>query len=398
MRTEDLSLQDISAPPVAGIPAAPAFAVAEAIRHVRMVRLAELSRTDLVVGAIILGLFSVVFVIDLFTPTDRFVVCFLYSTPLFLALAGHNQPVYFYASIATTFALLNVWLALPLPETATTFAATRSFGIAAVWIAAALMAWRKHNEALVRSQFEHERQKAESRGEFLDLLSHEVGSSLTAIEGQAFCLRRLSGPSTAGDVAVRAEKIHNSVHQIKTMVERIQTASEAGERCLRARNEPFDLRGLVSDVLQQAAATYPERTIEATLGDLPQTLQGDRCMLKQVITNLLSNALKYSAAPSLVTVEGRSEDDHAVLSVRDRGRGIAESDRDRLFAPYFRGSNSRGVPGSGIGLYVCERFVESHRGTIAIESQLGIGTTVTVRLPIAPLASDSRNAVSHPLH
>jgi signal transduction histidine kinase len=81
-------------------------------------------------------------------------------------------------------------------------------------------------------------------------------------------------------------------------------------------------------------------------------------------------------------VWGRAEANSAILSITDRGRGIPPAEKSSLFEPYYRASNSRGVPGTGIGLYVVRRYVSAHGGAIEIESDLDVGTTLTVRLPI----------------
>jgi signal transduction histidine kinase len=341
------------------------------------------SRLDLTLGAVIVIFFGVIFVFDIVTPADHVSVCFLYVIPLFLALAGHRQPVWFYAATATILSAVGTFHQPPHGDPMiVTFYANRAIAVITLWGAAALVAARRRTEMLIREDFEEEREKAEHRGRFLDMISHEIGTSLTTIDGQAFRLKKLVGASAGVDIVKRAEKIHHAVSHIKTIVQRIQFASEAGERALRPLFGLVDLRAVIMDAVQQAEAEHAGRNIATDLAGLPERMVGDHYMLKQVMENLLSNAIKYSPADSLIRVAGWAEADRAVLSVTDFGRGIPDQEQGKLFAPYFRARNSRGVHGAGIGLYVCERFVVSHGGEIRIESRLDVGTTVTVRLPI----------------
>ncbi len=342
----------------------------------------RMSRLDLAIAGGILTAFGVVFAFDVVTPADHVSVCFLYAIPLFVALAGHRQPVWFYAATASALSALGSFFQPSHDLLSVTFYANRAIAVIALWIAAALIATRKRAERLIRANLEEERQKSENRGRFLDMLSHEIGTSLTTIDGQAFRLKKLAESRPPQDIVVRAEKIHNAVNHIKTIVQRIQFASEAGERALQPRRGAVDLEALVSDAVQQAAADRASRRFEVDLEQLPDTVWGDPYMLKQVIDNLLSNALKYSPDDTPIRVAGRTESGRAVLAVTDFGRGIPDQEQAKLFAPYYRARNSRGVHGAGIGLYVCERFVASHGGSIRIESKVGTGTTVTVQLPV----------------
>jgi len=117
-------------------------------------------------------------------------------------------------------------------------------------------------------------------------------------------------------------------------------------------------------------------------GDLADEAFGDERLLRHIFSNLLSNALKYSPEGSRVDLEIEREGPDAVCRIRDRGRGIPEQDLEWLFRAFHRGRNVGQVPGSGLGLTIVKRCVELHRGAIQIQSKVGEGTVVTVRLPL----------------
>jgi signal transduction histidine kinase len=246
----------------------------------------------------------------------------------------------------------------------------------------------------MRADLAEQTANAEKRRRFLDVMSHEIGTSLTTIDGQAFLLRRnLDGADQA-----RAEKIRGAVRHIQAIVQQVQLESEAGERASEMRNEPVRLRRLLEDLFVDIDTRGV--SFNADLSGLPDTIMGDPDMLRQIVGNVLSNAIKFSPPGGDVRIKGESRDGQAVLTVSDRGRGIAPDEREKIFEPYYRARNSRGVHGAGIGLYVARKFVEHHRGTIRIDGALGAGTLVTIRLPVSGPTDASEKDVdaAPPLH
>lgn len=344
---------------------------------------------EAMLATLIVTLSGVIFAFDVVTPADHVSVSFLYAIPLFVAVFGRAQPVYLYAAAATVLSTAGIFIQPPDDILPAAYYANRAIAVTVLWIVAGLVATRKKAEALIRSGFEEEKRKSEHRRRFLDVLSHEIGTSLTTIDGQAFRLRKLAGGHSTGDVASRADKIRNAVRHIETMVRRVQLASEAGQRALQPRLAPVDLRSLIGDAVQALRDDALAARIEIDIKALPAAVQADCYMLRQVIDNLLSNAVKYSPAGAPIRIVGCTGPGRVEIAVIDRGRGVPKDEQAMLFDPYYRASNSRGVHGAGIGLYVCERFVTSHGGTIDIRSTLGEGTTVTVRIPVAARTSNA---------
>ena len=121
----------------------------------------------------------------------------------------------------------------------------------------------------------------------------------------------------------------------------------------------------------------------------------DPARLDQVLTNLVSNALKYSPDGGEVRVRLRADRraGRAELAVSDAGVGMTAAERAELFRPFARGAaGGRGIGGVGLGLYIAARIVDGHGGTIAVESEPGRGSTFTVRLPLAPPAPEAAAA------
>jgi len=214
------------------------------------------------------------------------------------------------------------------------------------------------------------------------------------IDGHAFRLRKLS--KIDDGVGARAEKIRKAVRHIEAVVRQVQLASEAGEDAVYFRPIAIPFGDLVADAVIEVAST---RSIKTDLNALPREIWGDTDMLRRVVANLLSNAIKYSPPGSPIQIRGWTDQDQAVLSIEDHGRGIPDDEKTKLSEPYYRAKNSHGVHGTGIGLYVAKRFIARHGGSIDIKSTLGVGTSVTIRIPIGHSPADqNRDTTTHPLH
>ena len=109
---------------------------------------------------------------------------------------------------------------------------------------------------------------------------------------------------------------------------------------------------------------------------------GDETLLRQIVSNLLNNAIKYSIPNGTVLFELIKQEKNVILKFQDQGIGIIEADQKQLFQPFHRGENVGAIPGTGLGLAIVKQCVEVHGGDITVNSQLGVGSTFTVTLPI----------------
>jgi two-component system, OmpR family, sensor kinase len=136
------------------------------------------------------------------------------------------------------------------------------------------------------------------------------------------------------------------------------------------------------ELCQQQRELTPNAQILEPSVPQPLAVQGDPVLLCQVFGNLLSNAVKYSPDGGLVRVHAASCDGEIAVVIEDHGIGIPEKDQLRVFERYYRGSNTSGIVGSGVGLYLVRTIVDLHEGAVALHSREGAGTRFEVRLPI----------------
>lgn len=226
--------------------------------------------------------------------------------------------------------------------------------------------------------------------EFLSSLAHDLKNPLTALRGQAqLMLRRLrrGEPANSERFVTGLESIDAAGVRMTRLLDELTDVTR-----LRAGQE-IDLDLTPTDLVELARRTTAEyqRTTERHRLELrteTDALTGlwDGPRLERVIGNLLVNAIKYSPRGGEITVHVHRDDSgsgEAVLSVTDRGVGIPEGDRERIFERFQRAGNVERFAGSGIGLAGARRIVELHGGTISVTSREGEGSTFTVRLPIA---------------
>jgi len=145
----------------------------------------------------------------------------------------------------------------------------------------------------------------------------------------------------------------------------------------------IDLKALVRETCHLQRELSPEAHIQETAEARPLIVYGDSSLLSQLFSNLLSNAVKYSPDGGLIRVTASQDGEWIAVVIEDHGIGIPQSDLERVFERYYRGSNTSGVVGSGVGLSLVSAIVDLHKGMISLDSREGEGSRFALRLPAA---------------
>jgi signal transduction histidine kinase len=232
-----------------------------------------------------------------------------------------------------------------------------------------------------------------AREEFLSITSHELKTPLTAMKAATQLLeRRLRAPAIDREASsTYTGMLLQQIDRLETLLRDLLEASRIQQGRLNLIPEPTELVQLAADVVSRFGLA-PEAGVEHHLVvDAAEPVQGiwDPVRIDQVLTNLVSNAIKYSPQGGEIRLAVTREGAQAVVSIRDQGIGIPDAERTQLFQPFARGdSGRRHAGGSGLGLYITQTIVQLHGGTIAVESAPGVGTTFTLRLPLGLPAAD----------
>jgi PAS domain S-box-containing protein len=242
---------------------------------------------------------------------------------------------------------------------------------------------RRQMELALRETLEREKELSELKSRFIASASHDVRTPLAVIVSAVGVLERYNDQLTAQQKNKHFSQIRAAVKQMTQLLGDVLTFAEAEQGRMAFNPSPLDLEALCRDILEEIRLTAGiHHTLVFNIeGHCPIALFDEK-LLRQIITNLLTNAVKYSPENSRVEVDLHCTDDHAVLRIRDEGIGIPEKDLLRLFEPFHRAENVGTTPGAGLGLAITHKAVELHRGTIQVDSKVGIGTTFTVTLPI----------------
>lgn len=233
-----------------------------------------------------------------------------------------------------------------------------------------------------------ELQKAvEARDEFLSIASHELRTPLTSLKLQQQILERQMKRSKDGTVPPETLRemmalTARQVDQLIALVDDMLDVSRIANGRLSFVFEDADLVSMVSDVYRSFIPEFREKGIEANFvadGEVRVSADGQR--LAQVVTNLLSNAVKYGAGKP-IEVSVTREAAEVIVSVRDAGPGIADTDQQRIFQRFERACSKSEASGLGLGLYISRQIAEAHGGRLEVSSRLGQGATFSLRIPL----------------
>ncbi|WP_293675761.1 HAMP domain-containing sensor histidine kinase [uncultured Phenylobacterium sp.] len=228
-------------------------------------------------------------------------------------------------------------------------------------------------------------QQNAGKSRFLANMSHELRTPLNAIMGFSDIMRqRLFGP--IGDrYAEYAELIHESGTHLLELINDVLDMSKIEAERFELSIECFDAREAVQAVLRlmRGQADRAGVHLRGVLPIAPLMAEADRRALKQIALNLISNALKFTPTGGSVTVTVQASGDVLEIVVADTGVGIAQDDLDRLGRPFEQaGDAEQRAAGSGLGLSLVRAFARLHNGEMTVESSVGEGTSVTIRLPV----------------
>ncbi|MDQ3368677.1 MAG: HAMP domain-containing histidine kinase [Myxococcota bacterium] len=232
---------------------------------------------------------------------------------------------------------------------------------------------------------------------FLGGIAHDLRDPLSAVSMSVDVLAvNATPPQVDRSVAVVKRQVTRLERMVGDLLD--MARFDAGELDLDVRDE--DLRTLVNAVAALRRDSTARHQLTLRLSDEPVGIHCDGQRLEQVISNLVSNAIKYSPGETSVELEVTTESGVAVLRVIDHGLGINDADKQQLFEPFRRVGRSRdAAPGVGLGLWVVRRIIEAHSGTISVDDTPGGGATFTMRLPHHPLrdAAAAANRDGEPL-
>jgi len=222
------------------------------------------------------------------------------------------------------------------------------------------------------------------KNDFIGMASHELKTPLTSLTAiMQVTSAKLKGnddPFLAGAMA----RANTQVKKMTSMINGFLNVSRLESGKLLIEKEPFDLNQLLQEIFEETQLIVNTHTVSlARSGEIPVNADHDK--ISSVISNFVSNAVKYSPRGNLVEIGSRIEGNMAIVYVKDEGMGIKPQDLSQIFDRYYRveSNHTRHISGFGIGLYLCAEIINRHDGKIWAESESGVGSTFYFSLPLA---------------
>ena len=242
-----------------------------------------------------------------------------------------------------------------------------------------------------------ERALEELKGEFIATVSHELRTPLAAIYGSAQTLLRQDIELDQSGQKRLLDVIAQESERLSRIADDILFANKLDSGHFVLGEKRVDLRVLAHEVVDEMRACFASRediTIALSVPEVLDSLVGDSDKLRQVLINLIDNAVKYSPDGGRVEVAVEARDGGVRIWVRDEGIGIAPLEQRRIFGKFYRvdPALTRGVGGTGLGLYICRELVRRMEGRLSVRSEEGKGSTFIVELPVQAAGDSDRGA------
>jgi two-component system sensor histidine kinase/response regulator len=232
-----------------------------------------------------------------------------------------------------------------------------------------------------------ERELNQLKSRFISMASHEFRTPLAIISSSSGILQKFSDRLSEEKKQHHLETVQKTIKHITNIIDDVLMISRAETDNVKLQLQPLDIIAFCYNLQEEIENSSPQYHINLSLNSDEEIfnssliIQADKKLLQQILTNLLTNAIKYSPENHLVEFSLTITNNQLIFQISDSGIGIPEADQMKLFASFHRGSNVGEISGTGLGLSIVKKCVDLYKGEITVDSQLGKGTTFTVIIP-----------------
>lgn len=232
------------------------------------------------------------------------------------------------------------------------------------------------NEALNK-----EKELNEIKSRFVSMASHEFRTPLSTVLSSAALIGKYTKEEEQPNRDKHTKRIKEAVKHLNELLEDFLSLGKLEEGKVKVEPGNFNLHEFAADIAEEMKPVLKQgQQISLAINGI-STFNTDKRLVKNILINLLGNAIKFSPDNSFIGLELNNASDVLAITVADKGIGISEEDQQHLFSSFFRGKNAGNIQGTGLGLHIVKRYTELLHGTIALASVLGEGTSITVTLP-----------------
>ncbi len=240
----------------------------------------------------------------------------------------------------------------------------------------------EQSQAELNEALDKERQLNEIKSRFVSMASHEFRTPLSAVLSSASLIAKYTTTEQQENRTKHISRIKDSVNHLNDLLEDFLSLGKLGEGKVGAVFAELNLPQTVYDTIDELRGLVKEGQQINYVHSGAEIIKSDKKLLKNILINLVSNAIKFSEDNRSITVRSRVMNDTASIEVKDEGIGISEEDQQHLFSSFFRGKNALNIQGTGLGLHIVRRYADLLDGKLKLQSELGGGTTVTLLIPV----------------
>lgn len=241
----------------------------------------------------------------------------------------------------------------------------------------------KQAEVDIRMALDKEREVSELRSSFVALVSHEFRTPLTIIQSSTDLLENYNHKLSDEKKYKLFGRVQCAVRRMTHLLEDVLLIGKAEAGKLNFKPQSMDLPAFCRDIVENLQMSISSRhAIDFFMHGNCDDVQMDEKLLGHILSNLLVNAIKYSPQGGIIKLDVICSPESVSFSIQDTGIGIPKPDLEKLFESFRRASNVGSIPGTGLGLAIIKKCIDLHGGLISVESEVGIGTTFTVTLPL----------------
>lgn len=228
------------------------------------------------------------------------------------------------------------------------------------------------------------------KNNFVSLISHDLKTPIAKIQA---VLGRMRSQPVEGELAEDLKTLHDSSEELNRYIQSILKVLRVESRDFKLHREVADMNEIIAEVVQRLRPLADEKNIEIETRLEPMfSAEFDVTLMKEVVINIVENAIKYTPADGRVIISSQEIDDEIRVRVQDTGQGIAPEELDKIWQKFVRGKDQDlKTKGTGLGLYLVKYFIELHDGRVRLESELGKGSTVSFTLPVSDVTKVEPN-------
>jgi signal transduction histidine kinase len=227
-----------------------------------------------------------------------------------------------------------------------------------------------------------EKELSEIKSRFVSMASHEFRTPLSTVLSSASLLSKYTSTEDQDKRTRHIDKIKGAVKHLNDILEDFLSLGKLDEGKVQSHSSEFNLDEFLHDLVDETNGLLKkDQQIDFTYAG-PKEVCSDKKLLKNILINLITNAIKFSPDDGMITVRANVNGDSGVISVKDNGIGIPKDDLEHIFSSFFRAANATNIQGTGLGLHIVKRFTELMGGAVNIDSELDRGTTVTITIPV----------------